>query len=152
MSSTAKQFTTSALVQAAGCNPVTFRAWRNRNGLFPETAGGQGWNRFSILDVCIVRTIVVLTEHGISARDAIWFAQDGHLGTVLRSVIDDYGMSPIIGFGRAPGEERPYFMTFLDPEEAVASLLDRARGIVTLLDLRLVVEHVCDGLGLSQSG
>jgi hypothetical protein len=75
MDPSAKRFTTSTLVAAAGCEIGTFHKWRSRNGLFPETIGAQGWNKFSIIDICIVRIIVVLTAHRLSADLAVDVAQ-----------------------------------------------------------------------------
>ncbi|GJD36779.1 hypothetical protein [Methylobacterium aerolatum] len=69
-----KTFTTSTLTEIAGCTADTFRTWRNRNGLFPETAGKSGWKRFSLLDICLVRAVVLMTEQGILANHAVWLA------------------------------------------------------------------------------
>ena len=61
----------SVLCAVAGCSVVTFRAWRNRNGLFPECEGGTGWNRFSWSDIATARAVVVLTERGLNAQTAV---------------------------------------------------------------------------------
>ncbi len=71
-----KNFTTADVVAAAGCSPVTFRAWRNRNGLFPETKNREGWNRFSVADICTVRVVAVLTSKGVAAQFAISTAME----------------------------------------------------------------------------
>lgn len=66
-----KRYATSTVVAVAGCSPVTFRAWRNRNGLFPETRGGEGWNYFSRADIAAVRVVVILTGMGLAAQVAV---------------------------------------------------------------------------------
>ena len=71
-----KRHFTSTVVTVAGCNAVTFRAWRNRNGLFPETRDATGWNAFSDADIAVVRIAVVLTDLGFDASSAVWAAME----------------------------------------------------------------------------
>jgi hypothetical protein len=60
------------LIDAAGCPSDTFRAWRNRNGLFPETQNlSNKWNRFSFVDVMIAAIVTDLTKRGFSAQLAV---------------------------------------------------------------------------------
>jgi hypothetical protein len=67
-----KRFQTSMLIDAAGCQSDTFRAWRNRNGLFPETQNsGNKWNRFSFIDVMVAAIVTELTKRGLSAQLAV---------------------------------------------------------------------------------
>ncbi|MCD0417289.1 hypothetical protein LOC51_08685 [Rubrivivax sp. JA1024] len=69
---TDKIFFTSTLLQAAGCAGETFRAWRNRNGLFPETQEGERrWNKFSIVDVMVAMIVTELTKRGMMAQTAV---------------------------------------------------------------------------------
>lgn len=69
---TDKIFFTSTLVHAAGCGSETFRAWRNRNGLFPETQGKRPrWNKFSIIDVMVASIVTELTKRGVMAQTAV---------------------------------------------------------------------------------
>jgi hypothetical protein len=66
-----KIFFTSTLIHAAGCGSETFRAWRNRNGLFPETKGKTGWNKFSIIDMMVTSIVTELTKRGVMAQTAV---------------------------------------------------------------------------------
>jgi hypothetical protein len=66
-----RQYPASALCTAAGCSAVTLRAWRNRNGLFPECQRTTGWNYFSRADIAAARVVVVLTERDLSAQMAV---------------------------------------------------------------------------------
>jgi hypothetical protein len=68
---TDKIYFTSTLIAGAGCGADTFRAWRNRNGLFPETAGGGKWNKFSVIDILVAALVSALTHAGISAQRAV---------------------------------------------------------------------------------
>jgi len=68
---TEKVFFVSTLLTTVGCSPATFRAWRNRNGLFPETKDAGGWNKFSIVDVLLTDIVFHLTKAGISAQVAV---------------------------------------------------------------------------------
>ncbi len=68
---TDKIYFTSTLITAAGCESDTFRAWRNRNGLFPETAGSGKWNKFSVVDILVAGLVTDLTARGMSAQTAV---------------------------------------------------------------------------------
>jgi hypothetical protein len=133
-------FTTSTLVEAADCSPITFRAWRNRNGLFPETAGKQGWHRFSAIDVCVVRTVVVMTRHGLPASAAIEFSNK-----YLRAFFFNIWESPDErGFCTFELGDREQEVQFSIPKTgtSLGDLMGPSTGVVTLLNLRNIVEHV----------
>jgi hypothetical protein len=68
---TDKIYFTSTLIAGAGCGSDTFRAWRNRNGLFPETSGGGKWNKFSVIDILVAGLVSDLTRTGLSAQLAV---------------------------------------------------------------------------------
>jgi hypothetical protein len=68
---TDKIYFTSTLIAAAGCEADTFRAWRNRNGLFPETAGGGKWNKFSVVDILVTALVKDFTTRGMAAQWAV---------------------------------------------------------------------------------
>lgn len=143
MSAEAKQFTTSVLTRVAGCEPVTLRAWRNRNGLFPETAGAQGWNRFSLIDICIARSVVLMTASGIAASEAIWFAES-YLRTPFKlattgDLEDD--LSGIVAFAPRDLAEAASFRLYIEPDE-LTSVLSQFGGLVTLLDLNHIHAEV----------
>lgn len=71
MSITDKMFFTSTLIDAAGCQSDTFRSWRNRNGLFPETMGTGKWNKHSIVDILVAAIVTDATQRGLSAQLAV---------------------------------------------------------------------------------
>src|SRR5258707_5351455 len=68
---TDKVFFASTLLKTIGCSPATFRSWRNRNGLFPETKDSGGWNKFSVIDVLMAAIVFELTQAGIGAQLAV---------------------------------------------------------------------------------
>jgi DNA-binding transcriptional MerR regulator len=76
MRATDKVFFTSAVIRAAGCSSETFRSWRNRNGLFPETQDAEGWNRFSVVDILAVAIVSTLTDAGLTAQVAVDAAKE----------------------------------------------------------------------------
>jgi DNA-binding transcriptional MerR regulator len=149
-----KTFTTSALVEAAGCTPGTFRAWRNRNGLFPETAGKQGWNRFSVVDVCITRVVVVMTRHGLPASAAIDFCEK-YLRASLFNAWEWPDENTFCTFEIGSNEEE---ILFSIPQVGVSleDLMKPSNGVVTVIGLRGIVEHVRSvlpsKLGKSEAG
>ncbi|MGN7126311.1 MerR family transcriptional regulator [Methylorubrum thiocyanatum] len=163
-----RPFTTSALTAAAGCEPMTFRTWRNRNGLFPETAGDRKWKRFTVVDVCIVRVIVAMTAHGLSASHAIPFAQDNLRGTFERLLTGDRDTCLVgffIGgiqndeltgyydeggnFQIAKTKDRPeasHSFIFLDDAVSLSEAMFMTKGILTVIDLKALAQQVIDFL------
>ncbi|POR40424.1 hypothetical protein [Methylobacterium sp. V23] len=143
----APEFATSILTRVAGCEAVTLRAWRNRNGLFPATMGKQGWNRFSLVDVCIARTVVMMTASGIAAGEAIWFAET-YLRTPFRLAHTkdlDGDMSGIVAFAPKGTSETATFRLYVEPHD-VAAAISEFGGLVTLLDINLIHAQVIAGL------
>jgi hypothetical protein len=155
-----KLYTTATVCSAAGVKAVTFRAWRARNGLFPETLGGKKWNRFSFLDICVVRAVVVLIEHGLGAEDAISLAHGRQrpirLDERFREFFRGNVTCPVIGFSRGDPFEAPSLNSlglweFGNGSESIPALMNRTGGVLTLVDLRAVVDHVLNGLaGLNE--
>lgn len=147
MDAEANQFTTSALTRVAGCEPVTLRSWRNRNGLFPTTVGKQGWNRFSLIDVCIARVVVLMTASAVSAGDAIWLAET-YLRTPFKLAHSgdlEGDLSGIVAFAPKVGADaasiRPYVQT-----QDIPGVLQQFGGFVQLLDLNVIYAEVSAGL------
>lgn len=68
---TDKVFFASTLLYTTGCSPATFRAWRNRNRLFPETKDSGQWNKYSIIDVLLTAIVLELTKAGMGAQLAV---------------------------------------------------------------------------------
>ncbi len=73
MKGDAREFRAGALCSIAKCSPVTLRAWRRRNGLFPKTKAVEGWkwNLFSLADIQAVKLVVNLTSYGVTAQVAV---------------------------------------------------------------------------------
>jgi hypothetical protein len=158
-----KKFTTATLVAAAGCEIGTFHKWRLRNGLFPETRNTEGWNRFSIIDICVVRIIVVLTAHRLSADTAVHVAQyaRGHLIQDLFKSKTGHGRY----FGLCPPDpssHRDAAFVSLGPEDTLLEAFRTAgaaalpedhfepalSGVLTIIDLWWVIAHVVQRIKL----
>jgi len=158
---------TSTLVAVAGCKAVTFRAWRNRNGLFPETQEASGWNRFSVIDICVARAVVVMTEHGFPADEAVKEADKWYrlYFSDLLSGSDVFRWQGYVKGGLAENDEpttyvdtetgvvsteRPAHWTgkvassfmSIGSDQTVADLMSRTKGLITVIDLRSIVAHV----------
>ncbi|ACB27146.1 MerR family transcriptional regulator [Methylobacterium radiotolerans] len=163
-----RSFTTSTLTAAAGCEPMTFRTWRNRNGLFPEVAGGRNWKRFTVVDVCIVRAITVMTGHGLNTGNVVSFAQD-HLRRRFDLLLIGETTSDLVGFfagGSKTGEKVAYVdedgtakvalakdlpepktsFVFLNDDARLAETLASTKGIITIIDLKALAQQVLDAL------
>lgn len=168
-------FRSSVLCAVAGCKEVTLRAWRNRNGLFPETLGKAGCNRFSVLDICWARTVVVLTEHGLGADDAVRLVQAGFLPLrwdLERILEQGPDQSRIVGFMRGEPVPKRKAMVFREdgtmtpatPDDAPAKLsifrdgggetttlreaLADTSGAITFFDFSKIVRFVLFHLDL----
>jgi len=168
MNVTDRKFLTSTLVAVAGCKAVTFRAWRNRNGLFPETKESGGWNHFSIVDMCVARSVVVMTEHGLPVDDAVWQAgkwfrayflvllrgeKITHLHGFLRGPTVETG-EPVAHVDEITGEVSPELPKHwaartsasfigIGDEQSVSEIVGRTQsGVITIIDLRSIIEHV----------
>jgi len=168
MNVTDRKYLTSTLVAVAGCKAVTFRAWRNRNGLFPQTKDTGGWNHFSIVDMCVARSVVVMTEHGLPVDDAIWQA-DKWFRAYFKILLRGEKITYLHGFLRGPtfetGEPVAYadedsgevsselpkhwpsktsasFIS-IDNDQSVSEIVARAQsGVITIIDLRSIIAHV----------
>lgn len=66
-----REYKASALCHVAGCEQTTLRAWRRRNGLFPETMKSRKWNLFSLADMRAAKLVVDLTSVGVAAQRAV---------------------------------------------------------------------------------
>ena len=148
MDPTHKRFTSSTLAEAAGCNQVTFRDWRRRLGLFPETRteqpGGEGWNQFSVLDICVVRFIVVLTSHGLPAADAVLAAD--FCRRRVQDLLNGEAIGSYIGFFRHPNSSIPLWINPADPEVTVSDFMSATVGAISIFDLRKIIHAVTSAL------
>ena len=151
-----KRFATSALVAAAGCETGTFHKWRSRNGLFPETLGASGWNKFSAFDVCVVRAIVSLTERGMGAQDAVDLAQR-ELGAAILMLLDGEAFAPYAYFFKgAPGAKRRWSVFHADSNTTIASMEMALGGEIAdeaglFVNCRSIIKHVVDCLAAARS-
>ena len=164
-------YTTATLAAASGCEAGTFHKWRARNDLFPSTKGQTGWNRWTALDICVVRAIVVLVEHGLPADDAVWIVAGEQIGAIahdFEKILE--GQEPLSKFiavvrgdASAPGEktydaikrevvlasERPARLTVKrlgKGQLTVSKIMQFGPGAATILDLQSIVRHVSSAL------
>lgn len=115
---TDKIYFTSTLIAGAGCGADTFRAWRNRNGLFPETAGGGRWNKFSVIDILVAGLVGDLTRAGVSAQLAVDVAMKA---APLLEKLFDVPLTKRDGLW--PTEMLPKIKNKIWPEEAIYPIL-----------------------------
>jgi hypothetical protein len=164
MDPTEKLFTTSTLVAAAGCEVGTFHKWRVRNQLFPETMDATGWNRFSIADVCVVRTVAVLTAtHRLSADMSVNVAQRcaGPISDLFRS--ERGRATRFLGVYPAnPASDRDAQVFAVSEDMSVGEAMrigasaehvsgewhEPMLGLLTIIDLHWIVIHVIQRIGM----
>ena len=148
---------------------MTFRTWRNRNGLFSELSGDRKWKRFTVVEACIVRAVVVMTIQGLPASYAIRFAQDdlrfqfeqlltGERDTSLVGFfVGGTSTEDLVVFIDVEGEakvakqserpEPPCSFIFLKDVASLAETMSRTKGILTIIDLKALAKHVLAALG-----
>ncbi|BGE85192.1 hypothetical protein Ms3S1_16280 [Methylosinus sp. 3S-1] len=121
---------------------MTFRAWRNRNGLFPETKDAGGWNLFSKSDIAVVRMVVVLTGLGVSANLATSAAMQA--APVFRKLFTlDESKFPLIAVIDRDEDEPEMDVLFVSGNEVVGHVLQRvAHGAAVVVDLLTIASHV----------
>lgn len=174
-----KVLTPEWVCRVAGCNAVTLRAWRNRLGLFkPDPQwdirpGSRKWNRFSVVEACVVRLIAVMTEHGFPASEAVGLAWSGGspfgAWITIERLLKGHDVSPLLGFflGSKHGPDDEVIvvadgeverdraanlppskstMMHLASTDTIADLMKSTQGVVTLIDLREITRHVTDEL------
>ncbi|KPH80677.1 hypothetical protein AE618_13140 [Bosea vaviloviae] len=134
----------------------------------------KGWSYFSIIDMCVLRAVVVMTEHGLAVDDAVWHA-DKWLRLNFAALLEDRDTSYLHGFMRGssassgptafvdeisgqvsstapdhwPRDASASFIS-IGPEENVGAVLAWARGAITIFDLRAVTGHVLTELAALQ--
>lgn len=147
------QYPAAVATKVAGVKPVTLRAWRNRLGLLEGDKGAA--HRFCLRDICQIRAVVLLTEHGIPAAGAIlisqvmfsqemWEALEEHqlerriLFAVVKRQVKD---------GEFKGEE--YWMPLPLADlvvKRIEHIVEKYGAIFTVIDCRRIIEDVQEGL------
>jgi DNA-binding transcriptional MerR regulator len=144
-----KPFTSEMVADAAGCLQSTLRQWRNRNGLLNETVtGGKETKRYSVLDACVVRAVVLLARY-MSASHAIWFVGGIVSKQIKRLLENKPNTSSKIGFYLPESGGDPVFSS--DPGDRAEDLLANTEGVIVLVDLKAaVIDHVVKALKLER--
>lgn len=143
-----KIYTTSTLAAAAGVSAVTFSTWRNRNGLFPETAGGGKWNRFSIIDICVVRAVVNLTKGGMNAQQAIRIVETAMAPAITSLLEDETDVSFVVVFGDTDSSEAKTHAVQAYGSDSIGGISDKSAYAETgiVINFWAIIHHVMDAL------
>ena len=142
----AKRFTSAVLVSASGVPHSAFHNWRKNNGLFPETVGSGGWNKFSVSDICLVGAIKVLTqEHSIGAQIAVSVADPkSEVRKDVELLLAGKERYRYIGI-HSLDEPFPTFL-HLDGSEKLPHIMRWSKGKITIIDLHAVVSRVVQAI------
>jgi hypothetical protein len=147
-----KRFTSDEVAAAAGCREGTLRQWRSRHGLLSETStGGMEVKHFSLVDVCVVRAVQVLTTSGISTSDAIAAAVDEDMRyqiTILLSEREPFS-PPLFGFHL--NQEEPPSCILFHPKQ-MADAMAVTKGVLIVFDATMIIDHVRKALKIPASG
>lgn len=125
-----RNLTAADICAAAGCKPSTLRAWRNRNGLFPQVVG-DGWTRYDLAEAIGARIVQLLSERGFAAQPSV------NLVNQMREILINAarGYAPFIGIGRALSGEHLEFKVFSSTGLVLDSIGWFTDPVVTVLDL-----------------
>ncbi|MFG1201725.1 MerR family transcriptional regulator [Xanthobacter aminoxidans] len=132
---TEKCYTASTACAVAEVPPSTLRAWRNNNGLLSGPAH-KGWNRFSIVDLCVIRLVSQLTKRGMQADDACKTAP--FIGLSFHSLIDGEHPSRFVWIT----DQR---VVYANEDMTISKYLDNERTpneVALFVDLRTILSHV----------
>lgn len=121
-----KEYARPELVQAAGIPQATLAVWRMRHGLLKATRV-----RYSLLDVCVVRTVAVLARYSFKLDDVVNLA-DGPIRKQLADLLRK----------RMRGQRDGTIIRLFDDKEK-----DLPATLVWI-DLANITDHVIDALGL----
>jgi hypothetical protein len=151
----AKQFDMETVAEAAGCPFPTLASWRLRGNLFKETVTGTKHSKFfSLTDVCIARAVKMLTDAGISTKDAINTVDHATVRLQIIALLSGEKVSSVFGYhlnlaGR--DKKRRLDTYFLEPEDNLRDMLSKTSGVMIVVDLAAVISHVLDALKIPAS-
>ena len=134
---------------AASIDPAVLRMWRARYGLLRKGYG----EKFSLVDVFVARLAVMLVGHGYSHQDAVGFADNKLVRSDFEILLSDPRSWPPIRAFSFDANGRAH-TAHADPDkDRVADMLARTHGgLCVVIDLRVVIAHVADALGLTLGG
>ncbi len=166
------EFTTSDLVAATEVKAVTFQSYCARHGLFAYKKALRGWKKFSFVDLCVVRLIHVVSQHGIDPKTVIP-AVDGQkivkhyfIRKAFEAALKGEDFSKVFAFfldtslsltdqhNVVEGEDGPVFIPVAEKlrtslwngSEDLANLMAWSNGVLTIIDLTKIVDDVIRNL------
>ncbi|MGY3490221.1 hypothetical protein ACVW1C_008104 [Bradyrhizobium sp. USDA 4011] len=149
----AKQFDMETVAKAAGCPFPTLASWRLRGKLFKETVTGTKHSKyFSLTDVCIARAVKMLTDRGISTKDAIDTVDHSSVRVQIVALLSGEKVSSIFGYhlnSKGRDEKRRLDSYFFEPDD-FRNMLSKAGGVMITIDLAAVIDHVRNALKIKE--
>lgn len=154
-----KRFTSDEVAAAAGCREGTLRQWRSRHGLLGGTVeGGMEVKKFSLVDVCVVRAVQVMTAAGSSTSDAVaaTIADDEMRAQITILLSEKEPFSTLFGFrlldrNKSARDKSSHVAVYMFQPEDLAEKMAQADGVLTVLDVMAVIKHVHKALKLPAS-
>ena len=146
-----RNWDTPTVIRIAGCEQATLLQWRRKYGFLGGAEPGRGrvGYKHSLLDICVVCAAVELVEHGIDPADAC--SDDAILKAQIELLISGDVHSQILGFHR--GSDRPDIRVafyYLGSDQTLGEIIEKTPGgVITLLDLRSIINRVLKKLGLT---
>jgi hypothetical protein len=148
----AKQFDMDTVAKAARCPFPTLASWRLRGGLFKDTVTGTKHSKFfSLTDVCVARTVRVLTtEFGLGTADAISVADFDFRLEFTMAFEDGATASRFVGIHRDKRTNK-LALCMLKGTATLDEMKKRMlRGPVTIIDVLDIIDDVFAALKLER--
>ncbi|TYL86343.1 hypothetical protein [Bradyrhizobium cytisi] len=141
-----KLFDMDTAAKAAGCPFPTLASWRLRGGLFKDTVTGTKHSKFfSVTEICVTRAVKVLTSAGVSTKDAIEALDYAPVHLQFFALLQGAAVSNLFGYHR---DDKKGF--FFDPKDHFGEILSKAGGVIIVIDLAAVVDHVRTALQIKE--
>jgi len=140
-----KPYSAGSICRVTGVNPVTLRSWRNRGLLEIGGSNEEGWTRYSMIDGCVIATIVLLTSKKFQAESASTIAEAlrGSFEKLATYPIDSWRAWALVDID---GENPKVRLSWLD-ERHVAIALGRLQWEhAHVIDIGQILRRVALGL------
>jgi hypothetical protein len=148
----AKQFSISAVAEAAGCPRVTLDAWRNRNHLFADTVTGTKEEKLlSLTDACVARAVKVLIDGGINTKDAVAVADSEMRAQIVILLSEPQPFATLFGYHIDIRSKKARLSSYYFQPEDFAQAMARADGMMHVFDVTAIINHVLKALKIPAS-
>lgn len=144
MEATDREFTAGAAAMAVGIKRATLSRWRERHNVLADAERGRSWARYSLVEICTLKLVQLLTFHGVPLNRAI--SQVNFLGWLHVLSAINHAEPMFLIFRPEVDDGRHYVVT--SGEELLAASVPDASASIVVISLHHLVADVMMLLGL----